>query len=150
MSNKPERKRMLVIKVSQRAKCVLSRMSGCWDNRVSVDMCDNLFCTFAGLLISSLAWCMTTAVEAQSGCARRVSGQHICYAWCLNTLSLFLYCVSKRSLYTSASLNGSTQFHYCTDSNPGTGADDAFVLKRGVWRVTCDVTPHGLHTADRR
>ena len=26
------------------------------------------------------------------------------------------------------------QFHYCTDSNPGTGADDAFVSKRGVWR----------------
>ena len=25
-------------------------------------------------------------------------------------------------------------FIYCTDSNPGTGADDAFVLKRGVWR----------------
>ena len=24
------------------------------------------------------------------------------------------------------------QFHYCTVSNPGTGADDAFVLKRGV------------------
>ena len=22
------------------------------------------------------------------------------------------------------------QFHYCTDSNPGTGADDAFVLKQ--------------------
>ena len=33
-----------------------------------------------------------------------------------------------------ALLNGSTQFHYCTDSNPGTGADVAFVLKRGVWR----------------
>ena len=44
-----------------------------------------------------------------------------------------------------APLNGSMQFHYCTDSNPGTGADDAFVLKRGVWR-----TPHGLHTDDRR
>ena len=47
-------------------------------------------------------------------------------------------CVSKCSLYTfynnPAPLNGSTQFHYCTDSNPGTGADDAFVLKRGVWR----------------
>ena len=28
----------------------------------------------------------------------------------------------------------SMQFHNCTDSNPGTGADDAFVLKRGVWR----------------
>ena len=26
------------------------------------------------------------------------------------------------------------QFHYCTDSNPGTGADDAFVLKHGVRR----------------
>ena len=26
------------------------------------------------------------------------------------------------------------QFHYCTVRNPGTGADDAFVLKRGVWR----------------
>ena len=33
-----------------------------------------------------------------------------------------------------ALLNGSTQFHYCTISNPGTGADDTFVLKRGVWR----------------
>ena len=33
-----------------------------------------------------------------------------------------------------ALLNGSTQFLYCTISNPGTGADDAFVLKRGVWR----------------
>ena len=46
--------------------------------------------------------------------------------------------VSKCSLYTfynnPAPLNGSTQFHYCTDSNPGTGADDAFILKRGVWR----------------
>ena len=28
----------------------------------------------------------------------------------------------------------SMQFHYCTVSNPGTGADDAFVLKRGVER----------------
>ena len=26
----------------------------------------------------------------------------------------------------------SMQFRYCTVSNPGTGADDAFVLKRGV------------------
>ena len=46
--------------------------------------------------------------------------------------------VSKCSLYTfynnPAPLNGSMQFHYCTDSNPGTGADDAFVLKCGVWR----------------
>ena len=33
-----------------------------------------------------------------------------------------------------APVNRSTQFHYCTITNPGTGADDAFVLKRGVWR----------------
>ena len=50
---------------------------------------------------------------------------------------IYIY-VSKCSLYTfynnPAPLNGSTQFHHCTDSNPGTGADDAFVLKRGVWR----------------
>ena len=31
-----------------------------------------------------------------------------------------------------APVNGSMQFHYCTVSNPGTGADNAFVLKRGV------------------
>ena len=48
--------------------------------------------------------------------------------------------VSKCSLHgirfynNPALLNGSMQFHYCTVSNPGTGADDAFVLKRGVWR----------------
>ena len=46
--------------------------------------------------------------------------------------------MSKCSLYTfynnPAPVNRSTQFHYCADSNPGTGADDAFALKRGVWR----------------
>ena len=67
-------------------------------------------------------------------------------------LKLFYKSVSKCSLYTfynnPAPLNGSMQFHYCTDSNPGTGADDAFVLKRGVWRNA--TWPHGLHTADRR
>ena len=54
-------------------------------------------------------------------------------------MCMYIYvCVSKCSLYTfynnPAPLNGSTQFYYCTDSNLGTGADDAFVLKRGVWR----------------
>ena len=58
----------------------------------------------------------------------------------LNFIHLHVTVVSKCSLYTfynnPAPLNGSTQFHYCTItiSNPGTGADDAFVLKRGVWR----------------
>ena len=45
--------------------------------------------------------------------------------------------VSKCSLYTFYSNPApvrSMQFHYCTVSNPGTGADDAFVLKRCVLR----------------
>ena len=47
-----------------------------------------------------------------------MSASALCICFCINP----------------APLNGSTQFHYCTDSNPGTGADDAFVLKPGVWR----------------
>ena len=31
-------------------------------------------------------------------------------------------------------LTDQRNFIYCTLSNPGTGADDTFVLKRGVWR----------------
>ena len=55
-----------------------------------------------------------------------------------NSLSLYIYIYMWASALcicfyiNPALLNGSTQFHYCTDSNPGTGADDAFVLKRGV------------------
>ena len=48
--------------------------------------------------------------------------------------------VSQCSLYTfysnPAPVIRSMQFHYCTVSNPGTGADDAFVLKRCVLRNT--------------
>ncbi len=46
--------------------------------------------------------------------------------------------VSKCSLYkfynNPAPVIRFMQFHYCTVSNPGTGADDAFVLKRCVLR----------------
>ena len=49
-----------------------------------------------------------------------------------DTVSYSALCI--RFYNNPAPLNGSTQFHYCTDSNPGTGADDAFVLKGGVWR----------------
>ena len=31
-------------------------------------------------------------------------------------------------------LTDQRNFIYCTISNPGTGADDTFVLKSGVWR----------------
>ena len=31
-------------------------------------------------------------------------------------------------------LTDQRNFIYCTISNPGTGADDTFVSKRGVWR----------------
>ena len=50
---------------------------------------------------------------------------------------IYIY-VSKCSLYVFTiippRLTDPQQFHYCTDSNPGTGADNAFVLKRGMWR----------------
>ena len=39
-----------------------------------------------------------------------------------------------RSTIIPPLLTDPQQFHYCTDSNPGTGADNAFVLKRGMWR----------------
>ena len=68
--------------------------------------------------------------------------------WCVNLMifiwEFLLFGLTEKALWASslcirfynnpAPLNGSTQFHYCTDSNPGTGADDAFVSKRGVWR----------------
>ena len=42
-----------------------------------------------------------------------------------------------RSTLIPTRLTDPQQFHYCTDSNPGTGADDTFVLKHGVW---CNAT----------
>jgi len=52
-----------------------------------------------------------------------------CLIICLRASAL---CI--RSTIIPPWLTDPQQFHYCTDSNPGTGADDAFVLKRGVWR----------------
>ena len=50
-----------------------------------------------------------------------------------NKVVLYCYYVSKCSVNgNSAPVIRFVQFHYCTVSNPGTGADDAFVLKRGV------------------
>ena len=50
------------------------------------------------------------------------------------SLQLWASALSIRFNGNPAPINRSMQFHYCTDSNPGTGADDAFVLKRGMWR----------------
>ena len=51
-----------------------------------------------------------------------------------NRIQMWASALCIRFYINPAPLNGSTQFHYCTESNPGTGADDTFVLKRGVWR----------------
>ena len=56
------------------------------------------------------------------------------FVWDFDVVSVLL-CEQVLFVYNNpAPLNGSVQFHYCTDSNLGTRADDAFVLKCGVWR----------------
>ena len=47
---------------------------------------------------------------------------------------IYIYALCIRFTIIPPLLTDPQQFHYCIDSNPGTGADDAFVLKRGVWR----------------
>ena len=60
--------------------------------------------------------------------------------------------VSKCSLYmfynNPAPLNGSTQFHYCTDTVIVTQEPEQTTLL--FWSAACGVTPHGLHAADQR
>ena len=52
----------------------------------------------------------------------------------------FIICICEQVLFVYVStlippcLTDQCNFIYCTISNPGTGADDTFVLKRGVWR----------------
>ena len=73
---------------------------------------------------------------------------YLCLDWCRFDLSMVLHirralkCVftyyrCEQVLFVHfynnpAPVNGSMQFHYCTVSNPRTGANDAFVLKRCV------------------
>ena len=60
----------------------------------------------------------------------------------LYTETIKLYCIAlcEQVLFEYVStlippcLTDQRNFIYCTINNPGTGADDAFVLKRGVWR----------------
>ena len=57
----------------------------------------------------------------------------VCVSWRVHACTCMCEQVLFVRFYNNpAPLNGSMQFHYCTDSNLGTGADDAFVLKRGV------------------
>ena len=51
-----------------------------------------------------------------------------------------------RSTIIPPRLTDPQQFHYCTDSNPGTGADDAFVLKRGVCAKVLQITTIIINT----
>jgi len=55
------------------------------------------------------------------------------YTW-LYPLYMWASALCIRFAIIRPLLTDPQQFHYCTDSNPGTGADDAFVLKHGVWR----------------
>ena len=60
-----------------------------------------------------------------------------CVCVCVCVCQCVCVCVCEQVLFVRfynnpALVIRSMQFHYCTGSNPGTGADDAFVLKRGV------------------
>ena len=54
--------------------------------------------------------------------------------WAYRPVYMWASALCIRSTIIPPRLTDPQHFHYCTDSNPGTGADDAFVLKRGVWR----------------
>ena len=63
---------------------------------------------------------------------------------------LFFFLVWASALCTfynnPAPLNGSMQFHYCTLVTSREPEQTTLLF----WSATCGVTPHGLHTADRR
>ena len=56
------------------------------------------------------------------------------------TSELYIYIICEQVLFVYVStlilprLTDQRIFIYCTISNPGTGADDTFVLKHGMWR----------------
>ena len=59
---------------------------------------------------------------------------------------MFLWASALCTFYNNpAPLNGSMQFHYCTLV---TREPEQTTLL--FWSAACGVTPHGLHTADRR
>ena len=95
-------------------------------------------------------FCQNTSVSCSVFNKGLLSSELICSLLRTEVQRTFPYmCEQVLFVYVSTiippRLTDPRNFIYCTDSNPGTGADDAFVLKRG-----CGVTPHGLHTADRR
>ena len=70
--------------------------------------------------------------------------------FCPTTFSLFRFYMWASALCTfynnPAPLNGSMQFHYCTLVTREPEQTTLLCLKVAA----CGVTPHGLHTADRR
>ena len=66
----------------------------------------------------------------------------VCFVW----LFIYLWASALCTFYSNpAPLNGSMQFHYCTLV---TREPEQTTLL--FWSAACGVTPHGLHTADRR
>ena len=61
-------------------------------------------------------------------------GNLACFQRCQPFQNMCEQVLFVRFYNNPAPLNGSMQFHYCTLVTRETGADDAFVLKRGVWR----------------
>ena len=68
------------------------------------------------------------------------------FCWILIKRALKVWASALCTFYNNpAPLNGSMQFHYCTLV---TREPEQTTLL--FWSAACGVTPHGLHTADRR
>ena len=83
-----------------------------------------LVCAATFFPILLLPWCVTSTETLRLIKDARRRGKRDIYMWAS--------ALCTRFYNNPAPVIRSTQFHYCTVSNPGTGADDACVLKRGV------------------
>ena len=115
--------------------------AGCWLTQISTALC--LFVQQGTLTECLVSGMRTKACQLFQSCdlcglcrapSLRVQSAALC-AVCFIQL---LICEQVLFVYVSTlilpRLTDQCNFIYCTISNPGTGADDAFVLKRGMWR----------------
>ena len=68
-------------------------------------------------------------------CVHHTTMHHVtsCKATYIKCMHVWASVLCIRFTIIPPRLTDPCNFIYCTDSNPGTGADDAFVLKRGMW-----------------
>ena len=76
----------------------------------------------------------------------KVISVYVYVCWEIMLIYIYMWASALCTFYNNpAPLNGSMQFHYCTLV---TREPEQTTLL--FWSAACGVTPHGLHTADRR